>query len=147
MMIKNIYVKSVCDNGKLIDGIIFSVSNGKVNIYSDSIIVELTDDGNVTIPPGNYELLQIETDCGDFKIDLPNCFFKEVKLKSDCGNMNINTNYHNINFETECGECINRSIKKKTKRTKLKVNNKVKSLTTNVVPERLVKRVKGERYE
>ena len=147
MMIKNIYVKSVCDNGTLIDGIIFSVSNGKVNIYSDSIVVELTDDGNITIPSGNYELLQIETDCGDFKIDLPNCFFKEVKLKSDCGNMNINTNYHDISFDTERGECINRSIKKKTKRTKLKVNNRVKSLTTNVVPERLVKRVKGERYE
>lgn len=146
-MVKNIYIKSVCDNGKLIDGIIFSVNNGKANIYNDSIVIELTDDGNVTIPSGNYELLEIETDCGDFKIDLPNCFFKEVKLKSDCGDMNVNTNYNVISFNTDCGEYINRNVKKKPKRSKVKVNNKVKSIIMDVDPKRLIKKVKGERYE
>ena len=146
-MVKNIYIKSVCDNGKLIDGIIFSVNNGKANIYNDSIVIELTDDGNVTIPSGNYELLEIETDCGDFKIDLPNCFFNEVKLKSDCGDMNVNTNYNVISFNTDCGEYINRNVKKKPKRSKVKVNNKVKSIIMDVDPKRLIKKVKGERYE
>ena len=95
-MIKNIYVKSVCDNGKLIDGIIFSVSNGKVNIYSDSIVVELTDDGNITIPSGNYELLQIETNCGDFKIDLPT-LFKKKGLKK--GRDFLQEKYENFKYD------------------------------------------------
>lgn len=145
-MIKNIYVKSVCDNCRLIDGAVFSISDGKVNICNDSIVFDLTDDGIITIPSGNYELLEIDTNCGDFKIDLPNCFFKEVKLESDCGDIDVNTNYNTISFDTDCGEYVVRNDKKKAKKSKVKVNNKVKSLIENIVPEKLIKKVKGERY-
>ena len=90
--------------------------------YKDVLVLVRTGDGvqdvinnyiynNLYQTVGNYELLSIQTDCGDFIIDLPNCYFEKVELRSDCGDMTINTNYKKISFDTDMGEYKNLNLK------------------------------------
>ena len=97
--------------------------------------IVLNDDGKITIPTGNYELLSIETDCGDFVIDLPECYFKKIEIKSDCGDMKINTNYKNISFDTECGEYENLNLHNKGIKPKTFVVNKIARKVKSLVSE------------
>lgn len=71
----------MCDDCRLIDGAVFSISDGKVNIYNDSIGFDLTDDGIVTIYSGNYELLEIDTDFGEYVVRNDKKKVKKVKWR------------------------------------------------------------------
>ena len=82
-MFKKIYIVSDCDDGHLVNGNSLSVEQGSINMIGPIIRIVLNDDGKIIIPAGNYDLLSIDTDCGDFVIDLPNCYFESIELKSD----------------------------------------------------------------
>ena len=77
-MLKIIHIKSTCDDGYIISGNGLCVEHGSINVTGDVVNIVLNDDGKITIPKDNYELLSIETDCGDFVIDLPDCYFKKI---------------------------------------------------------------------
>ena len=134
-MLKIIHIKSTCDDGYIISGNSLFVEQGSKNVTGDVVNIVLNDDGKITIPTGNYELLSIETDCGDFVIDLPECYFKKIEIKSDCGDMKINTNYKNISFDTECGEYENLNLHNKGIKPKTFVVNKIARKVKSLVSE------------
>lgn len=135
-MFKKIYIESDCDDGYLTNGNELNVEEGSIKIINETIKIVLNEDGKIIIPPGNYELLSIQTDCGDFIIDLPNCYFEKVELRSDCGDMTINTNYKKISFDTDMGEYKNLNLKNMGLLNKSpivkKVVKKVKSVVSNL---------------
>ena len=135
-MFKKIYIVSDCDDGHLVNGNSLSVEQGSINMIGPIIRIVLNDDGKIIIQAGNYELLSIDTDCGDFVIDLPNCHFNKIKLKSDCGDMKINTNYNQISFDTDCGEYENLNLHNKGLKPTPPIGNKmvkkVKSLISDI---------------
>ena len=67
-MLRIINIKSSCDDGYIISGNGLCVEHGAINITGYTANIVLNDDGKITIPTGNYELLLIDTDCGDFVI-------------------------------------------------------------------------------
>ena len=134
-MVRIINIKSTCDDGYIISGNSLFVEQGSKNVTGDVVNIVLNDDGKITIPTGNYELLSIETDCGDFVIDLPECYFKKIEIKSDCGDMKINTNYKNISFDTECGEYENLNLHNKGIKPKTFVVNKIARKVKSLVSE------------
>ena len=149
-MIKKIKIFSEIDDVEILEGNKFTVTHGNMFTSNEIVTFKIKDDSTVTIPIGNYDLLEIETECGDFKIILENTFFDNIKIKSETGDVEITANYNNISFDSECGEYINHK----------KVNNAKKHKTINglstikVVKPKEVnsfafnrKRVAGERYE
>ena len=133
-MLKIIHIKSTCDDGYIISGNGLCVEHGSINVTGDVVNIVLNDDGKITIPTGNYGLLSIDTDCGDFVIDLPNCYFEKIEIRSDCGDVKVNTNYKNISFDTDCGEYENLNLHNKGIKPKNfgvnKIARKVKSLVS-----------------
>ena len=133
-MVKEIHIYSDCDDGHLVNSVIMYATHASIKI-GKKVNISLNDDAVIGIPPGNYDLLFIETDCGDFKIDLPECYFDKIKLKSDCGDMKVNTNYNNISFDTDCGEYENNNLGNKKTHTKNipnLVRKKVKSIVSSI---------------
>ena len=66
-MFKKIYIVSDCDDGHLVNGNSLSVEQGSINMIGPIIRIVLKDDGKIIIPAGNYDLLSIDTDCGEYE--------------------------------------------------------------------------------
>ena len=134
-MIKKIYILSDCDDCHLTNGNGLNVDYGSINVNNEIIKIVLNDDGKIMIPSGNYELLSIKTDCGDFVIDLPNCYFERIDLKSDSGDMKVNTNYNKISFDTDCGDYENINLNNKGVKHKKNIGNKVVKKVKSIISD------------
>ena len=106
-MISKIIISSNNAIGELVDGPLFNANNCKFKQKDDELQLLLINDSIISIPPGEYELLSITSNCGEFVIDLPDCSFEEIKLVINWGNIKLNTNYNKLTFDTCSGKFTN----------------------------------------
>ena len=145
-MIDVIEIKTELDDIYLQENIIFCVNNGTVSTNAKTLKISIDDDSTVTIPPGKYKLLCIDTNMGDININLPNTFFEDVKITSNMGDLLINTNYNSISFDAVMGEYKNLNPHQKKNNIKPLHNNHIKKAKKQLHTYKVQKNNDKDRY-
>ncbi len=110
MKIMKIHIKSSsCDDITILDGDMLAVINGTYSLQDGVLAIETTDDLELIVPKGHYDLINISTDTGDCLIKLEESDVDKVVFNSNVGDLDVDANVKELSFNSPCGDCINRS--------------------------------------
>ena len=133
-----IYIRTINGNIDIQDGSFLQVSSGGYRIENNCLIITANnDDISLTVPVGAYEIVNIQTINGDGFINLNDSSIGRVEFTSISGDLVINGNVDDLDFQS-----INGSISHQENKKVLKVKE-----TASTHAERGEVWRNGERYK